>query len=1715
MILLRFIAFLGMAVTIGLTAFKGISLYVYLMGMCSIMLFAASWVNGKSSRPYQPFLIVLITIAASFSLFALNELYHPKPTVLTNANTHILTHAGYKSQAKTIALTGGKQPLFKGEKRLGNIDLMRTDSGVVLGIPATVPIFVCASLNDMFKTVQVDSLISDLPFTRDFFELNFLSGLTLRVDISEVPGKETVYGCSLVREGQLLCDKQQIKSAFIRKSLPLDVALRGLVCPEATIDWSVLSGISLVRGLSGAPADWQSEAGYYLALNASALSSLKEVVTSEGQFSGKSLNRRAFISCPLNRTLRMGSGLYATPYFRVAHNGEAMSIWLDKPIRRRLPSRADCLLSDKELFVTTDDSSLVYSSSREAITYPEATRFSLQLRYPVDTVGKPLLIRLLPTSGVSLSDTKGMPVDRMTAGDTLLVTNVSNPVSNILLLTDQYEEAPFKPKDGFILLYLVLGVAILSWLVSGAKRSFHAEAMAWMLIIAFLTVRSFLAWRIQVIPPLDLSLSAFSDYLSDRYVFDGTMWFIIGLGVSVIVLKVFGGNLYHVAKLLSQRLPGWGLFLVAALFLVLGYLGKEIYGNRLAYVFVPLLVMVLMELVASMRDTSDKEFQLFRILTHLSAIVFTIKFDTGAGIVFLLGTLFIVALRLIGNGAKEQSVGILLFAVLFVGLFGANRIVSLLFTHTQEVLLVVACVIMLIAYFIARKWKAIGKLTACGIGLVIVGGLYLLVFLFLDDSRHIFYRAEIHLTEPDEILREHQLETEDMRRLMQNLENRWFLAYYNEMPSTEEAYIIRPHFHQGVSLQTQKTDVIVSRFVIAEHGSTVVYLLLLALIIAIGVTQAGSIPRLGTDAILLLFMQSLLILMAVTNRFLFFGQDFLLLSMASYLTLLVTGLLMLVFIVSSATPYDAVPKWRDQDSRFRVVYALLPLGLALVALFTDPSLRESGRRFSVKETIEKAENELSFVNERFQRFQVMNGYHFSEAPADVDGLMQRFESETQTREDFAKQASPFTLSLYDLFLRGGARANSNENILHARVSGSLLELAVNHSYYSINPPEDLMAGWHADILAIGSDQKDKLLIQEGKVTQKIEISDGQKLLTDCKLSYDYPIYLASVPAAWTLDGRMRLVAAPKQVPFKLISSEQSPITVSPQRIKYIALQANDAIETVRDEERVLNRSGMIRMQPASMDHYLARFMNVNGDSRWVYPLGSTSLLPMHLSQMFRSVMAQSGASSDDVQLSILLDMQRRVHGILNQYSTASTMPVRRSVIVANGDGQVLSLVTTANPYKADLVNPNDPRQIYELRTHYYMSGNFNDEEKHFSDLNFRYIYPGSSIKPLVTAGLLAKVPELSHMQMFLSPSQQGLTFEEAGRKIVAHNYAGKNMRFQSLTNDEIGLNGRTDMKHFITQSSNFFHSLLVYLGYYQTDYLREQLALVKAGKKSELFRQVGQGDKAFPQFELYGKRYTFDHWLANDPLQMHEHGALQQGLLSLGLSNTFPGNASLSQSHERAIYPLPSAELGWTESYYPYAYPRNAYLPEPLRITRQGLTDGLKGTALGAYPFFITPWKMCELYGRFFSQNADYRLSLDATHRSSIKPLPIDGDESAYSAALKEQLLPGLQAVPLIGTAKGLRDLAGRLAQRRLTIFAKTGTVSFGGEGSAIPESQLLAVVVKRSYQNEPVLEWMRNAPQLVFYFVSEDGKHDYRLIEQVVETALNDEHCKQYLKEE
>ena len=110
-----------------------------------------------------------------------------------------------------------------------------------------------------------------------------------------------------------------------------------------------------------------------------------------------------------------------------------------------------------------------------------------------------------------------------------------------------------------------------------------------------------------------------------------------------------------------------------------------------------------------------------------------------------------------------------------------------------------------------------------------------------------------------------------------------------------------PHFKKGVTWNTQISDVALSRYVIGElSGLVPVMMILLSLVLLWMVFRSENYSPAGrviTFAVALLFViQSTFEWMAVTNRTVFFGQDFPFLSQNARGTLIMFAL-WIVFLI--------------------------------------------------------------------------------------------------------------------------------------------------------------------------------------------------------------------------------------------------------------------------------------------------------------------------------------------------------------------------------------------------------------------------------------------------------------------------------------------------------------------------------------------------------------------------------------------------------------------------------------------------------------------------------------------------------------------------------------------------------------------------------------------------------------------------------------------------
>lgn len=191
------------------------------------------------------------------------------------------------------------------------------------------------------------------------------------------------------------------------------------------------------------------------------------------------------------------------------------------------------------------------------------------------------------------------------------------------------------------------------------------------------------------------------------------------------------------------------------------------------------------------------------------------------------------------------------------------------------------------------------------------------IFNQLGLSENTKFRASILSKSPETAFLGTDLKKEELSRFFNAYDNIQFIEYYSHLQGgkSHTPFTLLAHQKTGVKYKDQASDLVVSRYIVAEHGKYLTLLFLLILLLPVAVAGIDSIrwdnlkSRIPYfDTILfagsLLFMSGYYVYACNMNILPFVGQDFPFLSITSYTTYLVPLLLILVmlYFVNNSKP---------------------------------------------------------------------------------------------------------------------------------------------------------------------------------------------------------------------------------------------------------------------------------------------------------------------------------------------------------------------------------------------------------------------------------------------------------------------------------------------------------------------------------------------------------------------------------------------------------------------------------------------------------------------------------------------------------------------------------------------------------------------------------------------------------------------------------------------
>lgn len=1105
--------------------------------------------------------------------------------------------------------------------------------------------------------------------------------------------------------------------------------------------------------------------------------------------------------------------------------------------------------------------------------------------------------------------------------------------------------------------------------------------------------------------------------------------------------------------------------------------------------------------------------------------------DSGFGILFFTFTLFWLSWLLHEHVTHylpenrrlvlwRNSCVLIIFLIMLVFICFYKNVIGLMFytPSVAAISLAVAGCLLCFGVFYILDWKYKRTVAACCLGTALLFACIPFGFkaYVSDQSKHTASRIAVHFERPEDVMKEIRNDREEMR-FFNAAQNHMIIEEYNRRG--EQVSLFGDHGHGYFKMQPQSrvgalwnaqlTDISLARFVVAEHSAWLPYLFICFFIFMLVWAVRQPLYQRWTRAVLiqiplLLFVQSLLIWMANTQRFIFLGQDFPMVSINSRLTIIYYFSLLIIWVIiaiyskvtftevydndfNDDSGDDVLPmrnSFRYETARKDMIKILFILLLCMCMGYLAPK-GKSIRTLKLESLMSDFSQKVEQINFELKDFQEENyqaaNRHYGGSMSNLKPFMQEFYNEKRSQIDTLLSDFPFGQLLWKAYIDEGCSTNNTRQALYACLDQGVVQLR-NVNVFSYNElPQPNEDEWRGSIVAV---------------------SDTATISSNRLVEGELRAY--RLPAEWLSDGEEKTIVSCIGAP--IYGTE--PDFVMQRGIRNSAIIGPGVS---------LGASYRQALRPVIQEkYYLAHNIMLNGRRTMLYPLGE-SLYWMR--NFARELQAQKNKVKDserdekyncDVELTLVPDLNRNVYNILRQEGANASS----SVIVANGDGEVWAMPSFNRRHQ---LNPNDGRQIANivdsLELYGLMGSSF--ARRLFGNQNLLHLPsgPGSSQKPLVWTAVASKVEYNNWAGLRIEPYRNGWIESSNGKFRITH-YNG--LRFQyrvfaPLTSPDERNGNTITLRDYMTYSSNVYNALMIYIGSFPYSYLvgnPNSLGISPTHNGETLFSNIDVAlnrDNYINRFPLLSVNGGNPFTLNNDNIPFNDQS---NSILNLSMFEMFfRGQDEDGTSYSNPAYGLLSKDA----ISYPYSFMERSKFD-----SRQGAQDdfmekGIRSTAIGAENvWYVTPWKMAEAFGRMASLN--YNLHLNVAKQPTRLPYQqFKNLTNGYWTARGEQL-KGMSDVLTSGTASGvggrLRISSGGLhASNRVGnyyIYAKTGTIGDNDEhrlGVIISNTDLMTA-------NEADLE---HARYVMLYFAFSDNRHT-NAYASVIQCVMNSPEFIQYM---
>lgn len=550
-----------------------------------------------------------------------------------------------------------------------------------------------------------------------------------------------------------------------------------------------------------------------------------------------------------------------------------------------------------------------------------------------------------------------------------VVSTIGNQGVSWMMSVENFKETtPFDSKHISYLLFAVMMLCSFMLVFRPDSTRYHSimEYSAYLIMIAFLTVRLFLMWRTTVFPPV----SAISYYEFNHFRTAVPMFWILGAfvffvaGVLAVKIWMYRKKTIKVPDFLLLRkllMPERNMYIAIISSYILGFLSSFVLpAERICNIMIPVAIAVVFEILIHwlyartyIQDIKTKNVKdpigkrrnpiLMSALNLFMASGVTFVKDGGYGVMFIIFSLLFLIYKFLDlrsytprnkNSSKATICKYLLF-IFAIAIFAFYKdLFIFMFNHRLAFVIIAFVLILILAGLVIvvldiplnlrnSGWKA-GVLVLL-VAAVVSAVLYVAIGSVMD-GKHLEYRIRVHMDTPENTLAYHIKSQEAQNKFMQASINGWILDEYTEIGKDIRVlgedgagyFKMQPQSKLGAMWFAQTTDIVLSRFIIAEHSQSLAVLFIIAFVIMLAMGLITRSEHRWTKMImvmipLLFATQAMLIWLANTGRFIFFGQDFPLISVTSKLSIIYFFFLLLILVVASLI--EKIPHAVRSDER--------------------------------------------------------------------------------------------------------------------------------------------------------------------------------------------------------------------------------------------------------------------------------------------------------------------------------------------------------------------------------------------------------------------------------------------------------------------------------------------------------------------------------------------------------------------------------------------------------------------------------------------------------------------------------------------------------------------------------------------------------------------------------------------------------------------------------